>query len=243
MFLLGAFSPKQTIFETMSKEWDTRLKHENGEEACVPDSDELWRAWEEDESLFADIVEHLVLPARGKPEKSGYAHIAHMEDFDSVNFTTSLIVFVLHTVKDKEAVWREQIEAGVRSKTTSAKPLYTVSGRFCVRGMGFDNRKTGQESGLEVRNQMIEDFEEMCDDLPRYGVVLAAVKARFEEKRQKELEGRKAKELEAAARKRRGPPVVRFGKVSAAKQRKLAALFPNGPPDIELATVGETQAV
>ena len=221
-FLYKKKEPKTNMLLT---EWDSLLKKEKGADAMVPDFTELYKAWDDDAALYADIVEHLVLPARGKPEKSGYASIALMSDFDSVNFTCSLVVFVLHTVKDKEAVWREQIVTGERSKNTVAKPLYTMSGRFIAKGLGFDVRKTGEESGLTIRNQMMEELEEKWENTQRYGEVLAVVKARFDTKRKRELEGRKARELEAANRKRRAPPSVRFGKVSQAQRRKLARLL------------------
>lgn len=225
---VGEYSRRQEnkcTLTTFLAEWDALLKREHGLQTGVPDFDVLYGAWDDNLEMYADIIEQLVLPARGKPEKSGFASIALMEDFDSVSFTCSLVVFVLHTVKDKEAVWREQIQTGERSKKTVAKPLYTMSGRFVAKGLGFDNRKAGEESGLVIRNQMMDEFEEKYENVQRYSEVLSAVKARFEHKRQKQLEGRRAKELEAAARKRRAPPTVKFGKVSQAKQRKLAQLF------------------
>lgn len=202
-----------------------QLKREEGAQARVPDFAVLYKAWDQDPALFAGIVEHLVLPARGKPEKSGFASIALMSDFDSVHFTCSLVVFVLHTVKDKEAVWREQILTGERSKNTSAKPLYTISGRFMAKGLGFDVRKTWEESRLVIGNKMMEEFEQKWEDARQYGEVLTAVKARFELKRQTEMEGRRARELEAANRKRRAPTTVRFGRKSQEQQGKLARML------------------
>ena len=70
-------------------------------------------------------------------------------------------------VKDKQAVWREQIGLGQKKRTTSAKPTFNVSGRFVQEGVGFSralgNEDGDAESAIDVYNDILEYIQEQRD--------------------------------------------------------------------------------
>ena len=121
-------------------EWDSEIKAnaaDNVDDPKVPDYDILKAARIDNHPLYAEFMEKLVVPAKGKLTKGNYGIVAMMNNFNSINLTPALESFVLWVVKDKQAVWREHIGLGQKKRTTSAKPTFTVSGRFVQKGVGF----------------------------------------------------------------------------------------------------------
>ena len=88
---------------------------------------------EEDVDLFMNVLDKLIIPVRGKGGVDNMI-MANMKSLDEVLITADTEAFVYFVVKDKENVWKAQVD----KEEEIPQPVFTQSSKFVQKGFPFN---------------------------------------------------------------------------------------------------------